>query len=233
MLINGEQVERSGVIAVKSLLPKAAHNQQVIEDFKAEMAILSRLSHSCLVGCIGTGVYKDAKSGDDILFLAMEAVTGGDLRNAVLKAMVDPKAYNDADVVRWAHGISRGLHYLHTRSPMIIHRDLKLENIMLDAQWNAKITDLGLIKALVRPKAFEPEVSADDTYQMTGGTGSLRYLSPENFLGKPYNEKSDGYSFSIILWELLARKPLLFMRSKRVGHARVECASPRAGSPRA
>ena len=90
-------------------------------------------------------------------------------------------------------------------------------------QWNAKITDLGLIKALVRPKAFEPEVSANDTYEMTGGTGSLRYLSPENFLGKPYNEKSDIYSFSIILWELLARKPLLFMRYKRAGHARVEC----------
>ena len=66
-------------------------------------------------------------------------------------------------------------------------------------------------------------MSANDTYEMTGGTGSLRYLSPENFLGKPYNEKSDVYSFSIIMWELLARKPLLFMRSKRVGHARVEC----------
>ena len=93
---------------------------------------------------------------------------------------------------------------------------------MLDAQWNAKITDLGLIKALVRPKAFETQVSATDTDEMTGGTGSLRYLSPENFMGKPYNERSDIYSFSIILWELLARKPLLFMRYKRVGHARVE-----------
>ena len=67
---------------------------------------------------------------------------------------------------------------------------------------------------------------------MTGGTGSLRYLSPENFLGKPYNETADTYSFSIIVWELLARKPLLFMRSKRVGHARVECASRRRAERR-
>ena len=220
--INGEMVERSGLVAVKSLLPTAAHNEQAIGDFKAEMSMLSRLSHSCLVGCIGSGTYKDAKSGEELLFLAMEAVTGGDLRNAVLKAMQNPKAYNDADVTRWVHGVARGLHYLHTRSPMIIHRDLKLENVLLDAQWNAKITDLGLIKALVRPKAFEPQVSATDTYEMTGGTGSLRYLSPENFLGKPYNEKSDIYSLSIILWELLARKPLLFMRSKRIAHGRVE-----------
>lgn len=84
--------------------------------------------------------------------------------------------------------------------------------------------DLGLIKSLVRPRASETQAGADDTYKMTGGTGSLRYLAPENFLGKPYNEKTDIYSFSIIVWELLARTPLLFMRSKRVGHARVECA---------
>ena len=119
-------VERSGLVAVKSLLPSAAQNEQAIADFKSEMSMLSRLSHSCLVGCIGTGVYKDAKSGEDLLFLAMEAVIGGDLRNAVLKAMGSPNAYNDADVVRWAHDIVRGLHYLHTRSPMIIHRDLKV-----------------------------------------------------------------------------------------------------------
>ena len=78
----------------------------------------------------------------------------------------------------------------------------------------------------MRPKASEAQGGADDRYEMTGGTGSLRYLSPENFLGKPYNEKADIYSLSIIMWELLARKPLLFMRSKRVGHARVECACP-------
>ena len=127
--VNGEMVERSGLVAVKSLLPTAAHNEQAIADFKAEMSMLSRLSHSCLVGCIGSGVYKDVKSGEELLFLAMEAVTGGDLRNAVLKAMANPNAYSDADVARWAHGIARGLHYLHTRSPMIIHRDLKVRMI--------------------------------------------------------------------------------------------------------
>ena len=130
-LVNGELLPRSGLVAVKSLLPTVAGNQSAIKDFKAEMSILSRLSHSCLVGCIGTGVTTDAKTGESILFLAMEAVTGGDLRNAVLAAMVDPKAYKDADVVRWCHDIGRGLHYLHTRSPMLIHRDMKLENVLL------------------------------------------------------------------------------------------------------
>ena len=62
----------------------------------------------------------------------MEAVTGGDLRGLVLQAMMEPYLYRDADVVRWCHDMARGLHYLHTRSPMVIHRDLKLENIMLD-----------------------------------------------------------------------------------------------------
>jgi serine/threonine protein kinase len=62
----------------------------------------------------------------------MEAVTGGDLRNTVLNSMSNPKLYGEPDVVRWCHDIARGLHYLHTRSPIVIHRDMKLENVLLD-----------------------------------------------------------------------------------------------------
>jgi serine/threonine protein kinase len=199
-----------------------------------------------------------------LLFLAMEAVTGGDLRELVLRAMMEPTVYTDADVVRWAHDIARGLHYLHTRSPMVVHRDLKLENIMLDgacackryclhthrrmpsfatrsrvttarpcgraARWNAKITDFGLVKTLLKPRASEAPAAVDATYKMTGGTGSLKYMAPESFRGKPASEKVDNYSWSIIVWELLARCMLLFMRSKPVGHHGKQEYTPRCGS---
>lgn len=131
-LANGEEMPRTGLVAVKSLLPAANSSPTALADFKRETAILSRLSHSCLVGCIGSGEFPDPKTGAPLLFLAMEAVTGGDLRNIVLDAMMKPALYKDADVVRWCHDIARGLHYLHTRSPMVIHRDLKLENVLLD-----------------------------------------------------------------------------------------------------
>ena len=117
---------RTGTVAVKSLLPVASSSASAISDFKAEIAILERLSHSCLVGCLGAGERPNPKGGAPLLFLVLEAVTGGDLRDMVINGMANAKLYSDADVTKWCHQMARGLHYLHTRSPMVIHRDLKV-----------------------------------------------------------------------------------------------------------
>ena len=93
---------------------------------RTEIAILERLSHSCLVGCLGAGERPNPKGGAPLLFLVLEAVTGGDLRDMVINGMANAKLYSDADVTKWCHQMARGLHYLHTRSPMVIHRDLKV-----------------------------------------------------------------------------------------------------------
>jgi serine/threonine protein kinase len=222
---DGTSIPRTGEVAVKTLLPHVLHHDaKAKEDFLLETELLSQLSHSCIVRCIGTGRTVDA-TGTESLFVAMESVTGGDLRGMIIHAMNDPKLYSDHDVERWCHDISRGLNYLHTRSPKVIHRDLKPENVLLDAHWNAKLTDFGLVKKIALPKAFErvahPETE-HETYKMTGGTGSLKYMAPENARGLPSDEKLDVYSLGIIGWELLARKTLLFMRFKRVGHAQQE-----------
>lgn len=123
-VVDGLECARSGQVAVKSLLPAASLSPVAVDDFKREVAILGKLTHSCLTACLGTGT-RPVPGSDPVLFLAMEAETGGDLRHMVLNAMGEPRVYTDADVVRWLHDVARGLHYLHTRTPLVIHRDLK------------------------------------------------------------------------------------------------------------
>lgn len=92
--------------------------------------------------------------------------------------------------------------------------------------WNIKVTDFGLVKTIMRDvkTAAERSKTGEDPrdqpgfqeyYELTGGTGSYKYMAPEVFLSLPANEKVDQYSYAICIWELVARKPLLFHRFRK------------------
>jgi serine/threonine protein kinase len=88
------------------------------------------------------------------------------------------------------------LHSLCARS--IIYRDIKPDNIGFDVRGDVKIFDFGLARE------FDPKtVDKDGTYNLTGDTGSPRYMAPEVALGEPYNESFDAYSFCILVWQIL------------------------------
>ncbi|KAL7563368.1 hypothetical protein ACA910_014205 [Epithemia clementina (nom. ined.)] len=98
-----------------------------------------------------------------------------------------------------ALSIARAMEYLHSLN--IIYRDLKPDNIGFDKQGTLKIFDFGLAKELKHPKE-------DGTYDLTGHTGSRRYMAPEVAQDMGYNLSVDVYSFGILLWELCsAEKP--------------------------
>ena len=199
------------------LLPSSAVDKRALRDFAEEVSLLSGLSHPHIVACYGAGLVPRPGAGD-VPFVAMEAATGGDLRTLVTRATMEPHVYNSADVARWAYQMAAALAHLHTREPKIIYRDMKLENVMLDAHWDVKLTDLGLAKVILQDPS-----TRFGRYVMTGGTGSLKYMAPEVVKSNKANERVDQYSYAIVLWELCSRKGLLFMRTVRMPHgARVE-----------
>lgn len=80
----------------------------------------------------------------------------------------------------------------------IMYRDIKPDNIGFDVRGDVKVFDFGLAKEFK-----EKDRSTDGTFKLTVETGSPRYMAPEVFLRKPYNETCDVYSFCILLWQIL------------------------------
>jgi len=87
----------------------------------------------------------------------------------------------------------------HLHNLKIVFRDLKPDNVGFNFEGRVKLFDFGLAKEL------DPlQKTADGFYEMSGGTGSRRFMAPEVALGQPYNLSADVYSFSILFWELVA-----------------------------
>mmetsp|Transcript_5088 Transcript_5088/g.16614 ORF Transcript_5088/g.16614 Transcript_5088/m.16614 type:complete len:414 (+) Transcript_5088:190-1431(+) len=219
-----EMVDAAGArFAVKKLKPQLADSD--LQDFINETGLLKKLKNNNIVEFRGMGQYGQSTHE---LFIAQECMDGGSLKNILYKQGVTPGKvlYTRADALRWAIQMAKGLKYLHEAKPMVIHRDLKLENILLDnkdpKKANAKIADFGLHKVInqvmlrkgdAAEGAGDGEMSKsitrnakkkeDPTYKMTGETGSLMYMAPEVLLGNVYNEKVDMFSFGVMFFEML------------------------------
>eukprot|EP01018_Ginkgo_biloba_P013382 Gb_10076 [translate_table: standard] len=96
---------------------------------------------------------------------------------------------------RMALDIARGINYLHHCHPPIVHRDLKSSNLLVDKNWTVKVGDFGLSR--LRHATFLTAKS---------GKGTPQWMAPEVLRNEPSNEKSDIYSFGVILWELATEK---------------------------
>ncbi|XVE81654.1 hypothetical protein DITRI_Ditri15bG0082500 [Diplodiscus trichospermus] len=119
--------------------------------------------------------------------VVVEYLPGGTLKHYLIRNRRKKLAFKV--VVQLALDLARGLSYLHSRK--IVHRDVKSENMLLDAHRNLKIADFGVAR-----------VEAQNPRDMTGETGTLGYMAPEVLDGKPYNRRCDVYSFGICLWEI-------------------------------
>lgn len=125
------------------------------------------------------------------LCIVTEYVTRGSL----FKLLHRSKSFESLDLrrrLRMTLDVARGMHYLHTCRPPIIHRDLKSPNLLVDKNFTVKVCDFGLSR--VRDATVLSAKSC---------AGTPEWTAPEVLQGSPCNEASDVYSFGVILWELL------------------------------
>jgi len=106
--------------------------------------------------------------------------------------------------------IAKGMNYLHNMIPIMIHRDLKSNNLLIDENHKVKISDFGT--AITKEKMGNEIV------------GTAGWMSPERLVGENSDEKTDVFSYGVVLWELLTRKTPWENLSNiqivaRVGHA--------------
>lgn len=174
------------IVAVKKITLSSGRAKQ---EFDGEVKLISNVHHRNLVRLLGC-----ARKGAELL-LVHEYMANGSL---------DRFLYGDKrGTLNWKQrfniifGTARGLAYLHEQfHVIIIHRDIKPGNILLDDDFNPKIADFGLAKLL----------PGDQSHMSTKFAGTLGYTSPEYALQGRLSEKVDTYSFGIVVLEIISGK---------------------------
>ncbi|XP_060212961.1 putative serine/threonine-protein kinase-like protein CCR3 [Lycium barbarum] len=172
--------------------------------FESELAFLSRLHHKHLVRLVGYCEEMDER------LLVYEFMKNGALydhlhdKNNVEKSSSIVNSWKMR--IKIALDAARGIEYLHNYAvPSIIHRDIKSSNILIDANWIARVSDFGL-------SLMGPETDASFSQPMRA-VGTVGYIDPEYYGLNVLTAKSDVYGIGVVLLELLTGKRALFNTS--------------------
>ncbi len=176
-----EDTKLNRLVALKTLSPHLAENEEARERFVREAQAASALNHPNI-----TTVH-DLLDSDEQHFICMEYVEGKTIRDILESGHVSIRKAVDI-ILQAAEALSAA----HRKG--ILHRDVKSANIMVSMEGNVKVMDFGLAHLEERSQLTR-----------TGTTmGTLAYSSPEQLTGRPYDERSEIWSLGVVFYELLA-----------------------------
>ncbi|MHB8879371.1 MAG: serine/threonine-protein kinase [Myxococcaceae bacterium] len=205
---------------VKTVLPELAGDQSFIDRFHHEAKVLVHLVHSNIAQVFDMG------ESDGILFMALEFVPGVDLATLVAQVRKSGRPLPLPIALHLAQKVAEGLAYAHRKvapdgRPLnVVHRDVSPHNVMVSYEGEVKVIDFGLAKSAAKSK---------QTQQATV-MGKLGYMSPEQVRALPLDARTDIYSCGVMLWEMLAGRPLV--DSGTVGEMMAAMAYPKVPSLR-
>jgi serine/threonine protein kinase len=168
-------------VAIKLMHREIASDSDQLERFRREARAVAQLNHAHVVGVI------DAGEDDGTPYIVFEYVEGETLKDRIRRHERLPVP----EAVAYAIEIARGLSAAHQRH--IVHRDVKPQNVLIDEEGTAKVTDFGIARSLT-----EEGLTADGRV-----LGTTDYVSPEQALGHAVTPQSDLYSLGVVLFEML------------------------------
>jgi len=174
---------RGTEVAVKKI--HATLNEKDLKEFRSEIVMMTKLRHPNIV------LFMGASTKPPTFAIITELLKRGSLWNVL----------HDKNIqLSWDRTLSmaidaaKGMCYLHLHKPLIMHRDLKSPNFLVDENFNLKVCDFGF--TMIKDPAIEARTHC----------GTPQWMAPEILRYQDYNEKADIYSFGIVLWELVTRQ---------------------------
>jgi len=177
--------KKNRIVAIKVLRPEYETDVEFVRRFSREAEAASKVSHENIVNMLDVGI------DGDMRYIVMEFVDG-----ITLKEMIRQREQIHPDtVIRMAIRILAAVDHAHRNG--IVHRDIKPQNILVDAQGRIKVADFGI----ARLKAAQ--TTRIDGEDGPSAMGSVHYFSPEQAKGEVADEKSDLYSVGVVMYEML------------------------------
>jgi serine/threonine-protein kinase len=168
-------------VAIKLLHADMSSDDAQLERFRREARAAARLSHPHVVTVI------DAGEDDGRPFIVLEYVEGETLKERIRRVGRLPVA----EAIAYAIEIGRALGAAHAER--LVHRDVKPQNVLIDAEGRAKVTDFGIARSL----------ELDGLTAVGRVLGTTDYVAPEQAIGEGATQQADIYSLGICLWEML------------------------------